>query len=48
MLLAEQNVKFCLRLSDWGVLLDKGAIQYNASAQEIQGNDEIKRKYLAV
>jgi branched-chain amino acid transport system ATP-binding protein len=47
-LLAEQNVKFCLALSDWGYLLDKGAIQYNASAQEIQGDDEIKRKYLAV
>jgi len=47
-LLAEQNVKFCLGLSDWGYLLDKGAIQYNASAKEIQGDDEIKRKYLAV
>jgi ABC-type branched-subunit amino acid transport system ATPase component len=41
---AEHNVKFCLGLSDWGYL-DKGAVQHNASAQEIQGDDEIKRKH---
>jgi len=48
MLLAEQNVKFCLRLSGWGYLLDKGAIQYNTSDQEIKGDDQIKIKYLTV
>lgn len=47
-LLSEQNVRFSLRLSDWGYLLDKGAIEYNGSTEEIRADDELQRKYLAV
>ena len=47
-LLAEQNVKFCLGLSDWAYLLEKGAIQYSAGSEEIAADTEIQMKYLGV
>lgn len=47
-LLAEQNARFCLGLADWGYLLDKGAIQYDASADDISHNQEVQRKYLSL
>lgn len=47
-LLAEQNVKFCLGLADWGYLLDKGAVQHSASAEEIKSDTDLQRKYLAL
>lgn len=47
-LLAEQNVNFCLGLADWGYILDKGAIQHDGSSEEIKNDEDIQRKYLAV
>ncbi|WP_350341571.1 ABC transporter ATP-binding protein [Desulfoferula mesophila] len=47
-LLAEQNARFCLGLADWGYLLDKGAVQFDASSEEITSNEEIQRKYLSL
>ena len=43
-----QVIKGDYTLSDWGYLLDKGAVQHSASAEEIKSDTDIQRKYLAV
>jgi branched-chain amino acid transport system ATP-binding protein len=47
-LLAEQNVKSALRLSNDGYIIDDGEIRYQGSIEEIKENDEMRRKYLLV
>ncbi|NIS72730.1 MAG: ATP-binding cassette domain-containing protein [Proteobacteria bacterium] len=47
-LLAEQNVKSALRLSDWGYIIDDGEIRYQGSIEEIKKNEEVRKKYLLV
>jgi branched-chain amino acid transport system ATP-binding protein len=47
-LLAEQNSKFAMKLSDRGYVIDDGRIRYHGSIQELSENEEIKRRYLAV
>ena len=47
-LLAEQNQKVALRLSDRGYVIDNGAIRYHGTIQELRDNEEIRRKYLLV
>jgi len=47
-LLAEQNVKSALRLSDGGYIIDDGEIRYEGSIAEIRDNEEIRKKYLLV
>jgi branched-chain amino acid transport system ATP-binding protein len=47
-LLAEQNVKSALRLSDRGYIIDNGQIRYEGSVEEMRGNDEVRRKYLLI
>ncbi len=47
-LLAEQNVRSALRLSDRGYIIDNGQIRYEGSIQELRGNEEVRRKYLLV
>jgi branched-chain amino acid transport system ATP-binding protein len=47
-LLAEQNVKSALRLSDRGYIIDDGKIRYQGSIDEIKENEEVRRKYLLV
>jgi len=47
-LLAEQNVKSALRLSDWGYIIDDGKIRYQGSIGEIRKNEELRKKYLFV
>jgi len=44
-LLAEQNVKFCMRIADWAYLLEKGVITRSASMASINSTPEIQRKY---
>lgn len=48
MLLAEQNVRSALRLSDRGYIIDNGAIRYEGSIKELRENEEIRKKYLLV
>ncbi len=45
-LLAEQNVKSALRLTDWAYIIDNGQIRYGGSVEELRSNEEIRRKYL--
>lgn len=47
-LLAEQNVRSALRLSDRGYIIDNGQIHYQGSVKELSENEEIRKKYLLV
>jgi len=47
-LLAEQNVKFALNLSQRGYIIEKGKTVFNAGIGEIRCNQEVMKKYLAV
>jgi branched-chain amino acid transport system ATP-binding protein len=47
-LLAEQNVKSALRLSDRGYIIDNGQIRYQGSIEELRTNEEVRKKYLLV
>jgi branched-chain amino acid transport system ATP-binding protein len=42
-LLAEQNVKFTLTLSDYGYIIDNGRICYQGPVEELVDNEEVKR-----
>jgi len=42
-LLAEQNVKFTLRLSDRGYIIDNGRICYQGTVKELIENEEVRR-----
>ena len=41
-LLAEQNVKFTMRLSDYGYIIDNGRICYQGAVEELSGNKEVR------
>ncbi len=47
-LLAEQNLHFCARVSDRGYVIDKGSVKYEGKMSELLADEEIKGKYLAV
>lgn len=47
-LLAEQNLHFCAKVSDRGYVIDKGSMKYEGKMSDLLGNEEIKEKYLAV
>ncbi len=47
-LLAEQNQKTALGLSDRGYILDNGVIRYQGAIKDLQENEEVMRKYLLV
>jgi branched-chain amino acid transport system ATP-binding protein len=42
-LLAEQNVQFTLKLSDYGYIIDNGRICYQGSVDELIDNEEVKK-----
>ncbi|MFQ5856755.1 MAG: ABC transporter ATP-binding protein [Anaerolineae bacterium] len=47
-LLAEQNVRSALRLSDRGYIIDNGRIRYEGSVAELRENDEVRQRYLLI
>lgn len=47
-LLAEQNMHFCLNIATNVAVIDKGKIVYCDTTQGLRANDEIKRRYLSV
>lgn len=47
-LLSEQNSKFALKHADRAYIVDNGAIKYQGSISELEQNEEIKKRYLAV
>jgi branched-chain amino acid transport system ATP-binding protein len=47
-LIAEQNMHFCLGLASHATVIDKGQIVYAAAIDELKANDAIRRRYLAL
>jgi branched-chain amino acid transport system ATP-binding protein len=47
-LLAEQNVRSSLKLSDRGYIIDDGHIRYHGTIEELKENEEVRKKYLLV
>ena len=47
-LLAEQNVKFAVRVGKRCHILDKGKVRFQGSMAELQENEDLARTYLAV
>lgn len=47
-LIAEQNMHFCLGLASHATVIDKGQIVYAASIDELKANEAIRRRYLAL
>jgi branched-chain amino acid transport system ATP-binding protein len=46
--LAEQNLHFCLGLADRAVVIDKGVDVFAGSIDELNANEEVKQRYLSV
>lgn len=46
--LAEQNLHFCLGLADRAVVIDKGSDVFEGSIRELEANAEVKQRYLSV
>jgi branched-chain amino acid transport system ATP-binding protein len=47
-ILAEQNLHFCLGLADRAVVIDKGCDVFEGSIRELEANAEVKQRYLSV
>ena len=47
-LLAEQNQKVALKLSDQGYVIDNGVIRYHGTIEDLRENEEVRKKYLLV
>jgi branched-chain amino acid transport system ATP-binding protein len=47
-LVAEQNMHFCLHIATHVAVIDTGRIVYSDTAEGLRKNDEIKRRYLSV
>jgi branched-chain amino acid transport system ATP-binding protein len=47
-LIAEQNMHFCLKLASHAAVIDKGQIVYTGTIDDLNANDSIRRRYLAL
>jgi branched-chain amino acid transport system ATP-binding protein len=47
-LIAEQNMHFCLGIASDAVVIDKGQIVYSDSIAALKANDEVRRRFLAM
>jgi branched-chain amino acid transport system ATP-binding protein len=47
-LLAEQNMHFCLGIATHATIVDKGQVVYRATIDELRGNDAIIKRHLAL
>jgi branched-chain amino acid transport system ATP-binding protein len=47
-LIAEQNMHFCLGIASDATVIDKGQIVYCSSIDELRGNEDVRRRYLAM
>ncbi len=48
LLIAEQNVRQCLKAIDRGYVIENGRIVMEQKAQDLAGNDHIRRSYLGL
>jgi len=47
-LLAEQNMHFCLGIASEATVIDKGKIVYRDTIDRLKTNEEIRQRYLAI
>jgi branched-chain amino acid transport system ATP-binding protein len=47
-LVTEQNLRFALDISDRAYVIEKGQVRFESSSQELEGNEEVRRAYLAL
>lgn len=47
-LLAEQNQKVALRLSNRAYVIDNGVIRYHGTIEDLEQNEEVRKKYLEI
>ena len=47
-LIAEQNLHFCLGLANRAAIIDKGRVVYSDTSEALRANTDIKLRYLAV
>jgi branched-chain amino acid transport system ATP-binding protein len=47
-LLAEQNMHFCLGIASHATVIDKGEIVYRDTIEALRANDDVKQRYLAL
>ena len=47
-LLAEQNMHFCLGIASHAVVIDKGHIVYRDTIEALKADEDVRRRYLAV
>jgi branched-chain amino acid transport system ATP-binding protein len=47
-LLAEQNMHFCLRIAEDALVIDKGKVVHRQDTVGLAGNEDIRRRYLAM
>ena len=47
-LIAEQNLHFCLGIAGDATVIDKGQIVYRDTTTALKGNDHVRRRYLAM
>jgi branched-chain amino acid transport system ATP-binding protein len=47
-LVAEQNMHFCLGIATHVTVVDKGQVVYRATIEALRANDAIKQRYLAI
>ena len=47
-LLAEQNMNFCLGIASHATVIDKGQIVYRDTIEALRNDDEVKSRYLAL
>jgi branched-chain amino acid transport system ATP-binding protein len=47
-LMAEQNMHFCLGVATHATVIDKGSIRFSGTIESLQENDDIKSRYLSV
>jgi branched-chain amino acid transport system ATP-binding protein len=47
-LIAEQNMHFCLGIASQATVIDKGQIVYSASIDDLKANEQIRQRYLAL
>ena len=47
-LLAEQNMHFCLRIAEEAIVIDKGKVVHRQDTAGLARNEDIRRRYLAM
>jgi branched-chain amino acid transport system ATP-binding protein len=47
-LMAEQNMHFCLKVATHAAVIDKGVIVYQDTIEALRASDDIKQRYLSV